>query len=417
MPKKITTSKIAKAKAKVAPKRAAVPAPRSVAAARPPPRAVGASRTSGDMLAAVHARAKASIVRDVSAYGRMILDPYDRSRMVRYPDETLVETCLTQLIYSTSHTVATPDLCVGLDGKLIKATTINDGTTSGNVGSICLPKALTGISVASAFASDYGDPQSTMQTMNARERTLAAGVRVRLTGLPSSTFLPSGRLYFLQLSDPAQLTQLGTELEPYAIQSVQAGNGFSMTLNELGKLESGASIPLLPVGPGSFAFSQNQQYAASAIAGKYIHTAPVTVGGSAVLLPTSGLSPYPFLIVACFGVAAGTVLQFDFAHVLEYVPTPTAAGLLDPKVEMPSVEKREQISRMVGAISERVGGATSAAEAGPIVAPQFKSVSKSLDTADKVLNGISAGIGLVDKGLAIANMAAPVAAGLFSLLA
>jgi len=91
------------------------------------------------------------------------------------------------------------------------------------------------------------------------------GIRTRLVGLPTSTFLPSGTLYFLRIQEAelsATLAALDVS-ETAAIQAVTAGKGFSMTVNELSKLD-GVILPFLPQGPMSFVFSDNNSVAAAA---------------------------------------------------------------------------------------------------------------------------------------------------------
>jgi hypothetical protein len=264
----------------------------------------------------------------------MVLDPHSKDKGCRYPDETIVPTGLVHLAYSNTYTVA--------NGESTLRTYLRWKCDIDNAGGVNTSPILLPDAVGAAFNSvDYGSPQTTWSNLSSIDRTLAAGIRVRLIGLPTSTFMPSGTIYFIQLQNvEAEIAD-----EASAIQAVTAGKGFSVTVNELSKTD-GVTLPYLPQGPMSFVFSDTNA------------DAPVTAGVSSA---STVVSANGFLYVVAFGLQSGQSFRIDYAHHIEYIPRATAAGLVATRVEPPSSEFRDAISRGAQAVQSTLAGATSMA--------------------------------------------------------
>jgi hypothetical protein len=283
------------------------------------------------------------VARDVSSYSKMLMDPFARNHLCRYPDETIVPTALVHLTTSVTYTVptGTSDVRSVLRWKVTDLSVTSAFTYT-------QPAPVAGASVA----ADYGTPQAAWSALNAVDRTLGCGIRMRVVGLPTSTFLPSGTAYFLQLQ---QDEGFGITTEAQAIQAVTAGKGFSMTINELSKLD-GVNLTFLPQGPMSFVFSDR-------------NSTPAAQAGFTPSVAAGILSANPNLYVVSFGVQEGLVLRFDYAHAIEYIPGYTAAGVVASQVESPSAAAREGIAKATAMIQDHRSGSTSGSEVASIVNP------------------------------------------------
>jgi hypothetical protein len=270
----------------------------------------------------------------------MVLDPHSKDKGCRYPDETIVPTGLVHLASSFTYTVS--------EGQSTLRTYLRWKCDVDNPGGVDTSPILTPDYIGSTYASvDYGSPQTTWANLSSIDRTLAAGIRVRLIGLPTSTFMPSGTIYFLQMQNVE--TEIATETA--AIQAVTAGKGFSVTVNELSKTD-GVTLPYLPQGPMSFVFSDTNA------------EAPVTAGSATA---STVVSANGLLYVYAFGLQAGQSFRIDYAHHIEYIPRATAAGLVATRVEAPSAEFRDAISRGAQVVQTSLAGATSMAKIRPVV--------------------------------------------------
>lgn len=280
-------------------------------------------------------------LREASDYLQMLVDPFS-PKGHRYPDETIVPTALIRFSASTTYTVDAAAAASGFNATLCwKLRTAFNGpggfdstftypTTNGNIPTY----------------RDYGAPQASWAAISTIDRTLACGIRVRHIGLPVSTFVPSGTLYFLQ-------TQVGESTGAYStesacIQAVTAMKGFSLTCAELSRLGGAVHIPYLPQGPMSYVFSAPTN-AASGFPDNVNTIADQSVAANGNLF------------VIGFGLQAGVILRIDYAHHAEYIPGLAAAGLVETKVEMPSVDTREKIAHGTSTVLRTIGGGTSAA--------------------------------------------------------
>lgn len=287
--------------------------------------------------------------REVGQYANMLLDPFSRESACRYPDETIVPTAMTHLTSSATYSVGSSGTVLTLSRW--KVTSL--ATTT--VPTIYTPGALSTTPGVGPTSSDYGGPQDSWLALNAIDRTLAFGIRVRVVGLPTSTFLPSGTLYCLQIQE-AEVNSIITALisvgESAAIQAITAGKGFSMTVNELSKLD-GATVPFLPQGPMSFVFSDKNSVPAA--------------GAGSGFAPSTVVSANPVILVVGYGMSEGQQLRFDYAHHVEYIPTIQAAGLVATHVQPPSSSAREGIARASAMVQDKLAGATRGSEVASVV--------------------------------------------------
>jgi hypothetical protein len=304
----------------------------------------------------------------------MVVNPFD-AYSHRYPDETIIPTGLVKFNKAITYTVnsdgATNGFATILNWKVRDAT--------GGAYTIFGPWPFAG----SASASDYGTPQSSWRALDTIDRTLAAAVRVRLLGLPDSSYLPTGTLYFLQYQPGEVLGSFDSESE--CVAAVTAKRGFSLTTAEIARLGA-VHIPFLPQGPMSFLFSASNAADADS---------------ASTLADTSVVSPNGGLVVVAFGVKSDTSFRFDFTHHVEYVPGVGSAGLIETRVEMPSVVEREKISNGSQQVISAIAGGTSATDLVPIThrisgggpgssAPfgaQASSIGSTMSTMLDVLSG------------------------------
>jgi len=281
------------------------------------------------------------------SFMRMLLDPFDRDAAVRYPDDTIAPTALVHLASTMSYETTDSTFLAGLSVK-----NVDLGPSTANYATpIVIPGANNGPSYSRL--ADYGAQQQAWRSLDSIDRTLACGMRVKLVGLPNATFVPSGTLYFLQLQANEARNALATALtETTCIQAVNAGKGYSITSMDLMSV-GGITIPYVPQGSISFDFSDSNALADHA---SIYNTALSQVQ-----------SAKPFLVVVGFGMSVGMVLRVDYAHHIEYVPTPQAAGLVATRSQPPSVAARESISSFASQIVEELFGSTNAKEISAIV--------------------------------------------------
>lgn len=357
----------------------AAPRPRIAAAPAAPARAAApGGRSRATFLDSVITRGHESADRDIGKYGHMMMDPFNREAATRYPDETILPTSLVHLTSSSTYLVdGTGTMWAWLKGKVIS-----------NTAALGYPAAYTLIRptrVGTPWGpDDYGSLQASWQALESIDRTLAYGIRVRVTGLAPSSFLPSGSFYFLQIQqDEAQAAfgALSASGEEYAIQAVTAGKGFSMTTNELSKMD-GVTLPGLPQGPMSFLFSDKD-----AVMTNTAGNAP-TLGTA----PSQVSSACPILIVVGFGLQAGMVIRVDYAHHVEYVPSVDASGLVQTKVCAPSAQAREGIASVAAIVQQRLGGSTSGAEARDALSSVGKALTSMVPGGNLMLQGASAAV-------------------------
>ncbi len=277
----------------------------------------------------------------VQRYLRMVLDPLQRDYSSRYPDETIAPTGMTQFAQTATYAVqADGTFKTVLCSKVVSTPAPTSGLPWATIN---LPM-IAAAAMSPADYADYGTSQSSWTPLSSVDRTLAAGICVRLTALPPATFLASGSYYFLQL----QQDELNSFLsapgfnEAQCIQAVNAGKGFMLTGAELMRA-SGITVPILPQGPMSYLFSDTNNVAAL--------VSPTGAGTA-----TSVVSACPSVAVIGFGINTGTNLRFDYAHHVEYIPSPGAAGVVATRVQPPSMQSREAIARSIARVSSNLAG-------------------------------------------------------------
>lgn len=350
------------------------------APAPPPPRApAGASDAHG------YARAKTGQMRGLTTYMEMILDPHrSADQACRYPDETIVPTGIVSLQDSISWQVPAPtgsEVAGTVYTALKWKTTTNDATTPTiNEFPISVPSLLDTSKTPQTLGAQAYEQQNSWLNLSSVDRSLALGIRVRLIGLPNSTFLPSGTLYFLQYQNSELLdlySGLVTAGESVARACVSAKKGFSCTVNELSKTD-GVTVPYLPQGPMSFVFSDSRTSAA-VNAGLYTPSTVVSANGG--------------VLVVGFGLQEGQSLRIDYGHVIEYIPRAQAAGLIQTAVQPPSSAMRDAISTGAAAIQQTISGATNLSSIARVVAGGAMAAATSV--ARGVVAGFPGGPGVI----------------------
>lgn len=371
--------------------------------AKPKPATPVANSNSVSYRDAAAGRGLEMAARDVSKYSQMLLNPFEKNSGCRYPDETIVATGLVHLARTVTYVQPaltplggqpTDRFITALGSKVISSGASVPPGASETPFTILAPGSFAnGAAPSAAGQTDYLTPQATFSALNAVDRTLAAGVRVSLTGLPTSTFMPSGTLYFVQAQEYEFSSLLATlQNESGAVQAVTAGKGFSTTLNELNQVGS-IILPLLPQGPMSFTFTDNNSYLAFG-AGQ--------VGGTISGALSSVVSAAPRLIVVGYGLAAGVELRFEYSHHVEYIPTTSAAGLIQTAVEPPSTNARQGIARAAQIVQESIAGRSTARDVAPVLGGG--AVANVVGNLGKMAVGMIPGGSLIAQGAkAVAN--------------
>jgi len=332
-----------------------------------------------------------SLVGEVAPYLAMVMDPMAKDKASRYPDETIIPTGMVHLASQNTYTVPTGSSTV-MTALRWKCDLDNDASAA-NTSPIIVAQPITTGPVLSL--TDYGNPQKTWAALSSIDRTLACGIRVRVVALPPATYLPSGTLYFIQMQSMEPLATFA--LESACIQAVTAGKGFSVTVNELSKTD-GITLPYLPQGPMSFVFSDTNA------------EAPVLAGGGNALpggsLPSTVVSANGSIGVFGYGLQEAMSLRFDYAHHIEYIPLAGAAGLVQTKVEPPSSQARDAISRGAQVIQQSLAGATNASSVAGLVTGGGTAVLQSVARAAVgLIPGASQVIGVAKT--AAASLGAP----------
>jgi len=336
----------------------------------------------------------------------MMVNPFDTSNAVRYPDETIVPTGVVTLYnqVTSAATYATSNFYSVLTVKPIR---IGAAYPSGLASNWDVPYTIIppqwsvpggpfNAPSGSTVRSDYGVPQGSWANLSAVDRTLACGMNVKITGLPPNTFLPAGTIYFLQLQEYEfeGLMSGASASESLFINAVAAGKGFSFTLNELQKMD-GATLPYLPQGPMSYTFSDLDAYApwgSGQAFGSY------NASGASAGVSSGVMSAQPRLLVAGFGVPSGLEFTVKYVHHLEYVPTVAAAGLIKTEVCPPSTEAREGIARAAQLVQSHLAGRTSAKDVAPIVSPTASGLAGLATSIGKAAVGLIPGASIFVKG-------------------
>lgn len=287
-----------------------------------------------------------------SDYLKCLMQPIDTPCGVRWPDETLVPTSTNKFISETTYVVTGTTFACGLGWKAIQkgaaaAFTGNGAFPAGSVWSTILqPQDAPTL----GLDSDYGPSQATWATLSSVDRTIACGLRVRLTDLPPNKFMKPGKLYFIQYTPeefPGVLAATLAANEPYFQQLVTASKGFTLTTADA-DAAGGVSHPFLPMGPNSFVYSGTDAGFAAGTTNN---------ATSAAVQQNLNVSANGGLWVIGFGVTAGTAVNVTFAHHLEFVPTVSAAGLLEPVTSQPDTMLRQDILSNIAHRSALIRGA------------------------------------------------------------
>lgn len=331
----------------------------------------------------------------VAAYSRMLMDPHDPGNLVRYPDEVIVPTGVAHLFDVKQFTCGAENTTSLCDYAVILA--VKNVTTTAAVspsfGSIW-ESFPTNNSAFSTRVSDFGAAQAAMVGVSTKDRTLSAGIRLALTGLPTGSFMARGRVYCLQLSFNEQTTLQGylsnSDLEGWLLQMVLAKKGFCMPMKDL--TYTNACHVYFPDSPANYDMSASNSTVAQT--GQDLSSRSSTV-----------IDGPPFLAVVVCGTGSslttlqGTAFQIELASCVEYVPTVAAAGIIPVKSEPPDVAVRNTINKVSQAGIEGRSGARSAGEliqglkntfSNPLVSAGLSGLSAMVPGGSIVTGGLKA---------------------------
>lgn len=215
------------------------------------------------------------------------------------------------------------------------------------------------------WGQDYGPPQSQTCSWTAAYRTLALAMRVRVVGLPASTFMAPGKVYFAQVR--ANYSDLPITEQDY-VNLERIGRATHVSLDAV--RESGSktffAVPdsadkfvlssTFPMAPGEFDPKNDDGLAVRqfpAVNGPFIPdnsytlipyqtatTNATVAAGSRNLVgnPTDAATADQtmILLMAVFGAASGVILEVNYATVVEYIPTGDAPPGVETRVQLPN---------------------------------------------------------------------------------
>lgn len=327
-----------------------------------------------------------------SKYMDMLIDPFVPTGC-RYPDESIVPTGMVHLGTSETYTVDATAAAAGFFTILNWKARTASNTPGSYSATLMSPIAIGTLNAAIAsgtYYKDYGTVQSNWRALAAVDRTLSCGLRVRHVGLPVSTYIPSGTLYFIQYQSGEDANAFASEA--VCIQAVNARKGFCITTAELVSNGGHLHIPYLPQGPMSYVYSNDTDGSA----------------GIPDAITTGAVAPNGGLIIIGFGVQAGVILRFDYSHHIEYIPKVAASGLIQTKVELPSVDLRQEIAERSFHVVDAIGGSTAMSELHVL---RGGSDGRSPFRPENLRSNVSGSLGTIRAMLDTANSAAGLFGG------
>lgn len=243
------------------------------------------------------------------------------------------------------------------------------------------------------WGDDFGSAMRTTLPYMAAYRTISMAIRVRIVGLPPSQFMTPGKIYFAQVrndhidlpvteQDFSTLEALGRASHVSADAVRAAGSKtlywlpdgeqkFSMVSSFLpacgtfdaGELSGGVITSAQGAGLRQFPtpaiastrptdFTRNIiPYRASGVSTDA--GAPgFLYGGSASSPDAVNADSSSILLMAYFGAADSVVLEVDYAHIVEYIPTQSAPGGVEALVQLPDSTAMDSIFAAAAVMAE-----------------------------------------------------------------
>lgn len=243
------------------------------------------------------------------------------------------------------------------------------------------------------WGDDFGAAMRTTLPYMAAYRTISMAIRVRVVGLPPSQFMTPGKIYFAQVrndhidlpvteQDYSTLEALGRASHVSADAVRAAGSKtlywlpdgeqkFSMVSNFLpacgafdaGELAAGVVTSTQGAGLRQFPtpaigataptdFTRNIiPYRASGVSTDA--GAPgFLYGGSASGPDAVNADSSSILLMAYFGAADNVVLEVDYAHIVEYIPTQASPGGVEALVQLPDSTAMDSIFAAAAVMAE-----------------------------------------------------------------
>jgi len=244
------------------------------------------------------------------------------------------------------------------------------------------------------WGDDFGASMRSTLPFMAAYRTISMAIRVRVVGLPPSQFMTPGKIYFAQVrcdhidlpiteQHYSTLEALGRATHVSADAVREAGSKtlywlpdgeqkFAMVstflppcgvfddgeINPAGPIDSpqGAGFRLFPspaipaVGPVDF--TRNIiPYRASGLSTP-AGSPGFLLGGSAASPDAANADSASILLMAYFGAADNVVLEVDYAHVVEYIPTQSSPGGVEALVQLPDSNAMDSIFSAAAVMAE-----------------------------------------------------------------
>jgi len=241
------------------------------------------------------------------------------------------------------------------------------------------------------WGDDFGTSMRTSLPYMAAYRTTAMALRCRIVGLPTGQFMTPGKIYFAQVrydhsdlpiteQDFATLEQLNRATHVSA-DAVRAAGSKTLFYTPDGEQKFSMVSTFLPA-CGVFDAAEltaglvNQQ-------GAGYRTFPTPAVGTTPLDFTRNIIPYrsvgcssdpavtatafigsgsgadaanadstTILIMAYFGAADGVVLEVDYAHIVEYIPTKSSPGGVEALVQLPDSNAMDEIFAAAAVLAE-----------------------------------------------------------------
>jgi len=232
---------------------------------------------------------------------------------------------------------------------------------------------LDGGSDGQVWADDYGEQQKATIGFTSSYRLMGMGVRVRVIGLPSGQFMTPGKIYFAQVrwhtddvpileEDFVQLERLGrgTHVSMDAVRA-SGSKTFYAVPDSADKFEMSSSFYPAPgivnvgdfvgVGPRDDRIFTTLKWVNGAGVSNYAAICPYNVAGvpNSSTISTQDATDQQvadqtqLIVVGCFGLQDGVVLEVDYASNYEVVPTSSAPPGVETSIQLPDSLAMDEI--------------------------------------------------------------------------
>lgn len=304
-----------------------------------------------------------------SKFIRKILRPFGPLDMVRYPDEVMIPTALASQIVSNTYVCSSSSWLTAMTVQWLDSTSgtgqnawIIPASAAADRPGPVVPAFAMGSSTTGLLYDQNWPSYSTLSSLMGSARPLFAGIQVSISGLPSSTFMASGKIYFCQIPaiswqdytggiGPGGLSTFPAIAETAFKALVSAGRGFVVDAEEV-RRRGRIFIPWLVANPNDLTMGLPPQRRWQ----RYNGGNDIDPQSNKF---TSDIEAYPeFLCVAGYGMASGTVVNLDYTVGFEYTASASVSGMVETEIPVSSSRDRDTIWQGIRSLASDIFGVT-----------------------------------------------------------